>query len=81
MASAFGPTLDIQAHDAAGPFALRVRQGRVIEATVREQPVGVRQDGSRVTLIGAAQSPLLVLNVTPQGHVSWDSRSRGGRAD
>ena len=80
MASAFGPTLDIQARDAAGPFALRVRQGRVIEATVREQPVGVRQDGSRVTLIGAAQSPLLELTVTPQGRVLWDSRGRSGRA-
>jgi len=74
MASAFGPTLDIQAHDAAGPFALRVRQGRVLAASVRDRPVGVRQEGSRVTLTDAAQAPLLVLTVTPQGRVQWQSR-------
>jgi beta-lactamase regulating signal transducer with metallopeptidase domain len=74
MASAFGPTLAIEAHDAAGPFALRVRQGRVIEASVSDRPVGVRQDGSRVTLMDAAQAPLLVLTVTPQGHVQWQAR-------
>ena len=74
MASVFGPTLDIQARDAAGPFALRVRQGRVLEASVRDQPVGVRQEGSRVTLTDAAQAPLLVLTVTPQGRVQWQSR-------
>ena len=74
MASAFGPTLDIQARDAAGPFALRVRQGRVLEASVRDRPVGVRQEGSRVTLTDAAQAPLLVLTVLPQGRVQWESR-------
>ncbi|MBW8758241.1 MAG: M56 family metallopeptidase, partial [Burkholderiales bacterium] len=74
MASALGPTFDIQAHDAAGPFALRVRQGHVLGASVRDQPVGVRQEGSRVTLTDAAQAPLLVLTVTPQGRVQWQSR-------
>jgi hypothetical protein len=74
MASAFGPTLAIQAHDAAGPFALRVRQGRVIEASVRDRPVAVRQEGSRVTLTDAAQAPLLELTVTPQGRVQWEAR-------
>jgi hypothetical protein len=74
LASAFGPTLDIQAHDAAGPFALRVRQGRVIAATVRDQPVAVRQDGDRVTLTGEARAPLLVVTVMPQGRVQWESR-------
>jgi len=74
MASTFGPTLDIQARDAAGPFALRVRQGRVIEASVRDRPVGVRQEGSRVTLTDAAQAPLLVLTVMPQGRVQWEAR-------
>ena len=74
MASAFGPTLAIEAHDAAGPFALRVRQGRVLSASVQDQPVGVRQEGSRVTLTDAAQAPLLVLTVTPQGRVQWQAR-------
>jgi beta-lactamase regulating signal transducer with metallopeptidase domain len=74
MASAFGPTLDIQARDAAGPFALRVRQGRVLQASVRDRPVDVRQEGSRVTLSDGGQAPLLVLTVTPQGRVQWESR-------
>ena len=74
MASAFGPTLAIQAHDAAGPFALRVRQGRVLSASVQDQPVGVRQEGSHVTLTDATQAPLLVLTVTPQGRVQWQAR-------
>ena len=74
MASALGPTLDIQARDAAGPFALRVRQGRVIAASVRDQPVAVRQEGDRVTLIGEASAPVLVLTVMPQGRVQWESR-------
>jgi len=74
MASAFGPTVDIQARDAAGPFALRVRQGRVLEASVRDQPVHVLQQGQRVTLTDAGQAPLLVLTVTPQGRVQWASR-------
>ena len=74
MASAFGPTLDIQARDAAGPFALRVRQGRVIAASVRDRPVAVRQEGDRVTLTGEASAPVLVLTVMPQGRVQWESR-------
>jgi len=74
MASAFGPTLDIQAQDAAGPFALRVRQRRVLAASVRDRPVAVRQEGNRVTLTGEASAPPLVLTVMPQGRVQWESR-------
>ena len=74
MASAFGPTVAIQAHDGAGSFALWVRQGRVIQASVRDQPVRIVQQGDRVTLTDAARAPLLVLTVTPQGRVQWESR-------
>ena len=74
MASAFGPTVDIQAHDGAGAFALRVRQGRVIEASVRDQPVRIEQQGGRVTLTDAAHERLLELTVTPQNRVQWTSR-------
>ena len=74
MASAFGPTVAIQAHDGAGSFALWVRQGRVIQASVRNQPVRIVQQGDRVTLTDAARAPLLVLTVTPQGRVQWESR-------
>ena len=75
MASAFGPTIDIQAHDGAGSFALRVRQGRVIQASVHDRSVGVVQQGNRVTLTDATRTPLLVLTVTPQGRVQWKSRA------
>ena len=74
MASAFGPTIDIQAHDGAGAFALRVRQGRVIEASVRDHPARIEQQGSRVTLTDAAHAPLLELNVSPQNRVQWAPR-------
>ncbi len=74
MASAFGPTIAIQAHDGAGSFALWVRQGRVIQASVRDQPVRVVQQGDRVTLTDATRAPLLVLTVSPQGRVQWESR-------
>ena len=74
MASVFGPTIAIQAHDGAGAFSLRVRQGRVIDASVHDEPVRVSQQGNRVTLTGAAQAPLLVLTVMPQGRVLWEPR-------
>ena len=74
MASAFGPTIDIRAHDGAGAFALRVRQGRVIEASVHDQPVRVEQQGGRVMLIDATHTPLLELTVSPQDRVQWAPR-------
>ena len=77
LASAFGPTLAIDAHDAAGAFALQVRQGRVLRASVRQQPVRVEQEGERVTLTTLAdgtRTPLLLLTVTPQGRVLWEGR-------
>ena len=74
IASAFGPTIAIDAHDAAGDFALQVRQGRVIGASVAQQPVRVVQVGERVTLDGGAQVAARVLTVTPQGRVMWSPR-------
>ena len=74
LASAFGPTIDIQAHDAAGAFALRVRQGHVIEASVRDRPVRIEQQGGRVMLTDASHAPLLELTVTPQNRVQWAPR-------
>ena len=77
-ASDFGPTIAIQAHDASGAFALQVRQGRVIEASVEAQPIPpgrILQQGSRVTLMGAARQPIVVLTVSPQGTIHWKARS------
>jgi beta-lactamase regulating signal transducer with metallopeptidase domain len=75
IASAFGPTILVQAHDPAGPFAVRIRQGRVVGATLGPEPAAaIRQDGRRVTLVGARQ-PAVALTVTPQGVISWTARS------
>jgi beta-lactamase regulating signal transducer with metallopeptidase domain len=77
-ASAFGPTISIDARDAAGSFALQIRQGRVIGATVDKQSLPqnqIVQVDRRVTLIGQSQQPLLALTVTPQGRIEWEGRS------
>lgn len=74
LASDFGPTIAIQARDSAGSFALWVRQGRVIQASVRDRPVHISQQGDRVTLTDATQEPVLVLKVTPQDRVQWEAR-------
>jgi len=74
LASAFGHTVAIQARDSAGAFALWVRQGRVIHASVGDRPVRISQQGDRVTLTDASGVPVLVLTVTPQDRVQWESR-------
>lgn len=77
-ASAFGRTISIDAHDPAGAFAVQIKRGRVIAASVEERLLptrNIRQEGDRVTLLGAQREPLVMLTVTPQGHIQWDSRS------
>lgn len=76
-ASDFGPTVSIDAHDAAGAFALRIRRGRVIGATVGQQPLPrerIRQQGDHVTLLDATEQPILALTVTPQDRIEWTAR-------
>ncbi len=76
-ASTFGPTVSVHAHDDAGSFALRIRRGRVLAATVGQQPLArdrIRQHGDRVTLLDAARQPILALTVTPQDRIEWDGR-------
>ena len=77
-ASAFGPTISIMAHDAAGAFALRIRQGRVVAASVGtlRLPQGrILQQGDRVTLLGDGRQPIVALTVTPQGRIRWKART------
>lgn len=76
-ASTFGPTVSVLAHDDAGSFALQIRRGQVLAATVGQQPLArdrIRQRGDRVTLLDAAQQPILALTVTPQDRIEWDGR-------
>jgi beta-lactamase regulating signal transducer with metallopeptidase domain len=76
-ASAFGPTVSVLARDPAGTFALRIKRGQVLAATVGEQPLSrdrIRQHGSRVTLLDATRQPMLALTVTPQDRIEWEAR-------
>lgn len=78
IASAFGPTLSINARDAAGAFAVRIREGRVIGASVEQQPLppaAIVQEGERVTLMGDQRQPIVSLTVTPQGRIRWQGRT------
>jgi beta-lactamase regulating signal transducer with metallopeptidase domain len=78
VASAFGPTISIQAHDPAGSFALRVRHGRVVEASVgawRLPSARILQSGRRVILVGSRKEPIVTLMVTPAGHIRWHART------
>jgi Zn-dependent protease with chaperone function len=77
VASAFGPTIAIEARDRAGRFSVNIRQGRVISASVGERPLApaqIVQRGGRVVLIGEARQPVVALTVSPAGQVSWAAR-------
>lgn len=82
IASAMGPTVYIAAHDPAGMFTLRVRQGRVVQASVDRRRVlaeDIVQEGHRVTLLGTARMPIVSLQVTPQGRIYWKARPGDSR--
>lgn len=76
-ASAFGPMILVDAHDDAGSFALRIKQGRVIEASVgnRQLPSDrIVQENERVVLMSARRQPIVALTVTPQARIEWEGR-------
>lgn len=78
IASAFGPMVAVGAHDPAGFFALRLRRGHVLGATVGNRRVpasGIIQKGDEVVLLGPTRRPGLSLRVTPAGRISWRARS------
>jgi beta-lactamase regulating signal transducer with metallopeptidase domain len=76
-ASAFGPMIVVDAHDDAGSFALGIKQGRVIEASVGSQRLPsdrIVQKDDRVFLMGAGRQPIVALTVTPQARIEWEGR-------
>jgi beta-lactamase regulating signal transducer with metallopeptidase domain len=78
VASAFGPTISIEAADRAGPFAVQIRQGRVVAATLGREPLPparILQRGGRVILIGGPRQPVVALTVSPRGFIFWNARS------
>lgn len=83
-ASAFGPTISIDAIDPAGPFALRIKQGQVVAASIGERPLPpgrIVQRGGQVTLLGRSREPILAVTVAPQGTISWEARRGKTPAD
>lgn len=76
-ASAFGPVISIDAHDAAGSFAVHIKHGRVVEASVEKQRLPqdqILQEDDHVVLMGAMRRPIVALTVTPQGRIEWQAR-------
>jgi len=76
IASAFGPTVSIEAQDAAGDFALQIRRGRVLSASIQGRPLSarqVRQSGREVELLASGHEPLR-LTVSPHARIEWSGR-------
>jgi beta-lactamase regulating signal transducer with metallopeptidase domain len=75
-ASAFGPGVLIQAHDAAGAFRLHIHNGRVLTALLgpRALPARIVQRGPTATLIDRAGGPAVAVTVTPRGGIQWQAR-------
>ena len=72
----------ISARDAAGSFTLRLRSGKLLDATVNELPFPAQRivrSSSGFVLLGAG-APIggipgdLVIRLTPQGGISWEGR-------
>jgi beta-lactamase regulating signal transducer with metallopeptidase domain len=77
IASGFGPTVIVNARDPAGAFALRIRQGRVVQASIEHQSVPAEhiiQKGDMVTLLGSNRRPAVSLRVFANGRIRWDAR-------
>ena len=56
---------------------LRIKQGRVIEASVGNQQLPsdrIVQENDRVLLMSARRQPIVALTVTPQARIEWEGR-------
>ena len=77
IASGFGPTVVVNARDPAGAFGLRIRQGRVVQASIEQQSVPTEriiQKGDQVILLGPNRRPAVSLRVSANGRIRWDAR-------
>lgn len=77
IASSFGPTVVVNARDPAGSFALRIRQGRVVQASIEQQFVPAEriiQNGDAVVLLGSNRRPAVSLHVAANGRIRWNAR-------
>lgn len=77
IASSFGPTVVVNARDPAGSFALRIRQGRVVQASIEQQFVPAEriiQNGDAVVLLGSNRRPAVSLRVAANGRIRWNAR-------
>ena len=77
LASAVGPVVAVTARDPAGMFALKIKRGRVIGASVdakRLPASAILQHAEKVTLLDGVHREIVSFSVTGAGRISWIAR-------
>jgi len=80
VASRWSPTVTIHAHDPAGSFQVKIRQGQVLAISLGDErvpPAQVIQQGDVVRVLGHSGQELLCLRVVAGGGIRWEARPRG----
>lgn len=80
IASRWSPTVTIHAHDPAGSFQVKIRQGQVLAISLGEEQVPPRQvvqQGDVVRVLGLSGRELFCLKVIAGGGIRWEARPRG----
>jgi beta-lactamase regulating signal transducer with metallopeptidase domain len=80
IASRWSPTVTIHAHDPAGSFQVKIRQGQVLAISLGDERVPlaqVIQQGDVVRVLGHSGQELLCLTVMAGGGIRWEARPRG----
>lgn len=78
VASRFGPTISIRAHDPAGLFFVRLRGGRVLGVSIGDEsipPAQVIQQGNSVRILDRSGLEVLAIRVDPRGGIAWQPRA------
>ena len=83
IASPFGPTILVRAHDPAGAFLVQLRRGRVLGVSIAEKSIPsaqIIQEGDSVRVLDSSGRDILDLRVDARGGIAWNSRSEGPQA-
>jgi hypothetical protein len=82
IASRWSPTVTIRAHDPAGTFQVKIRQGQVLAISFgdkRVPPGHVVQQGDVVRVLGLSGRELLCLTVVAGNGIRWEARPPGSQ--
>jgi len=82
IASRWSPTLTIHAHDPAGTFQVKIRQGQVLAISFEDKrvpPGRVVQQGDVVRVLGLSGRELLCLTVVAGRGIRWEARPPGSQ--